>query len=149
MPITEISTATEDDLNDLIPLMDQYRVFYLQVSDPARARDFLLARLRNDESVIFLARVDGTPAGFIQMYPSFSSVSTARIWILNDLFVSASMRRLGIARDLMVYAASWSRERGAVRLVLETARDNGAAKTLYEDLGWVRDSTFDRYSLEL
>ncbi|MFV1979747.1 MAG: hypothetical protein ACC655_01210, partial [Rhodothermia bacterium] len=74
-----------DDLDVLVPLFDAYRVFYEQPSDPERARTFLTARMRMGESTIFLAGLDGEPAGFVQLYPSFSSVSTARIWILNDL----------------------------------------------------------------
>ncbi|HEY5565090.1 MAG TPA: GNAT family N-acetyltransferase [Rhodothermia bacterium] len=149
MPSLEITTSTSDDLDGLTPLFDGYRVFYGQQSDPGRARAFLLDRLERRESVIFVARVAGEPAGFVQMYPSFSSVSTGRIWILNDLYVVADKRRLGVARDLIQHAVDWARSQRAVRLVLETARGNGPAKTLYESLGWSRDTEFDRYSIEL
>lgn len=149
MPRTEIGTATIEDLDALTPLFDAYRVFYRQRSDTQRARVFLMNRLERDESIIFLARVDGTPAGFVQMFPSFSSVSTIRIWILNDLYVAADKRRHGVARDLINHAVAWAESQGSARLILETARDNNPAKTLYESLGWIRDTEFDRYSIEL
>ncbi|HUF10018.1 MAG TPA: GNAT family N-acetyltransferase [Rhodothermales bacterium] len=149
MQSLEITTATSGDIDGLTPLFDGYRAFYGQQSDPGRARSFLLDRLERRESVIFIARVAGKPAGFIQMYPSFSSVSTGRIWILNDLYVVADKRRLGVARDLILHARDWARSQRAVRLVLETARGNGPAKTLYESLGWSRDNEFHRYSIEL
>lgn len=148
MPHTEIITATIHDIDELTPLFDSYRVFYEQESDLARARAYLLDRLERFDSVIFLARTDGEAAGFIQMYPSFSSVSTARIWILNDLFVDAGKRRLGVAQDLILHAMDWAKSHGAARLVLETARDNHPAKNLYENLGWELDREFDRYSIE-
>jgi GNAT superfamily N-acetyltransferase len=83
------------------------------------------------------------------MYPSFSSVSTAVIWILNDLYVDRGNRRLGIAKALLEFAAEWAQTNGSARLVLETARDNTPAKSLYENLGWKLDEEFDRYTLEL
>lgn len=149
MPQTEITTATVDDIDELAPLFDAYRVFYRQPTDLARARSFLLERLERLDSIIFLARVKREAAGLIQMYPAFSSVSTARIWILNDLFVAEGNRRLGVARDLMQHAVDWGKSHDAVRLILETARDNAAAKSLYEELGWTVDREFDRYSIEL
>lgn len=149
MPSIDIRTATAHDLDALTPLFDGYRVFYEQESDPARARAFLADRLRQADSVIFLATVEDQPAGFVQMYPAFSSVSTTRIWILNDLYVIRDVRRLGVARNLIRHAMEWARSRGAVRLILETATDNIPAKTLYEDLGWIRDTEFDRYSVTL
>lgn len=147
--IPQITTATPADLDVLVPLFDAYRVFYSRPSDADRARNFLRERLDNGESVIFIARSDGQPAGFIQMFPSFSSVSTARIWVLNDLYVAANRRGQGIARALMRHAARWAKERGAARLILETARDNHPAKSLYDALGWELDTEFDRYSMEL
>lgn len=145
----EIRTATVGDIDDLSRLFDAYRVFYQQSSDPARARAFLLERFGAGESVVFLARCKGEPAGFVQMFPSFSSVSTARIWILNDLYVAKSQRRLGIAQALMDHAVRWAKENNASRLVLETAHDNHPAKALYEALGWCMELGFDRYSIEL
>lgn len=45
------------------------------------------ARLENHESVILIAEENGEFIGFTQLYPTFSSVSMKRIYILNDLFV--------------------------------------------------------------
>ena len=143
-----VDRAGPDDLEVIVPLFDAYRVFYGQESDQDRARAYLAARFVESDSVIFLARRDGVAAGFIQMYPSFSSVRTSRIWILNDLFVDASARRSGAAQALMEFATDWARESGALGLVLETAADNEPASTLYEKLGWKLQSDFKTYQLE-
>lgn len=145
----EIRTATVGDIDDLSHLFDAYRVFYQQPGDPARARAFLLERFADGGSIVFLARRKGEPAGFVQMFPSFSSVSTARIWILNDLYVAKNQRHRGIARALMDHAVRWAKENSSIRLVLETATDNHPAKALYESLGWRMETGFDRYSIEL
>ena len=144
-----IVEAGPDHLDALVPLFDAYRVFYEQPSDLERARTFLTARIRQGESTLFLARLDGDPAGFVQLYPSFSSVSTARIWILNDLYVAAFARRSGVARSLLEHAATWAAEDGAIELALETLIDNEPAKALYESLGWKMATEYDRYQLDL
>lgn len=149
MPDVSVSIAAAAELEDLASLFDGYRVFYQQPSDPDRARTFLRERFQHNDSVIFIARRDGVAAGFVQMYPSFSSVSTARVWILNDLFVAPHARRNGVARALMDFAVEWAAADGAARLILETARENVPAKALYRELGWMMDEEFDRFSLEI
>ena len=96
-----ISRAGPADLDALAVLFDAYRQFYGQPSDVPRARDWLRSRLRVGESVVLLARRGGAMLGFVQLYPMFSSVRTAKTWILNDLYVDANARRGGIARSLL------------------------------------------------
>ncbi|HET9819942.1 MAG TPA: GNAT family N-acetyltransferase [Rhodanobacteraceae bacterium] len=150
-PSIRISRATLADLDAVTPLFDAYRVFYQQASDRDGARAFLRARFEHHESEIFLARdaTDGLALGFAQLYPSFSSVSARRTWIVNDLFVATEARKRGVARALMAAAREFGRVSGAIRLNLETADDNHAAQALYESLGYHRDTGMRHYSLPL
>jgi len=145
-----VKRAALADLDAVAPLFDAYRQFYGQRADLAAARAFLDARLRREESVIFLA-VDGEGGndalGFTQLYPSFSSVSVRRLWILNDLFVRPGIRRGGVGRRLLERAKEWAIETDAKGLMLATAVSNGAAKALYESCGWRRDDEFEHYVL--
>jgi len=149
----EIVEAGPDQIEDLATLFDGYRVFYKQPSDVARARDFISERVARGESVIFLATGENngkeSALGFVQLFPTFSSVSTKRLWILNDLFVTAEGRRCGVGRLLMERARAYAESTGAKGLVLETAADNTPAQALYESLGWKRDTEFYRYELYL
>ena len=132
-----VHRTTLDDLDALIPLFDGYRGFYEQPSDTGLARDFLAARLQRGESVIFLATLDdGTAAGFTQLYPIFSSVRAARVWVLNDLFVAPAARKRGVAQALLDAAAAFGRGDGAIRLELETTPENDSAQSLYRNAGW-------------
>ncbi len=140
MAIT-LRRATLEDLDQVVPLFDAYRRFYSQPGDLQRARDFLSERLRRDESVILLAELDGRIAGFTQLYPMFSSVRTARLWVLNDLFVDESARRHGVARALLDGAAGFAKEQGAAGLMLETTRSNAPARALYRAAGWSEDES--------
>jgi ribosomal protein S18 acetylase RimI-like enzyme len=146
----ETRRATTDDIDQLCELFDLYRQFYAQRTDLNRARGFLLQRLSRKDSVILVA-FRGLPRllGFAQLYPTFCSISTARIYILYDLFVSADSRRVGVGRALLHAAKDYAVRARAARLELATAKSNLAAQTLYQSLGWLRDDDFDRYSLPL
>ncbi|GFZ95629.1 GNAT family N-acetyltransferase [Dyella caseinilytica] len=145
-----IRQATIHDLDTLVPLFDGYRQFYLQPTDPERGRRFLAERFAHHESVILLASDErGAGLGFVQLYPLFSSVSATRMYLLNDLFVSANARRQGVAKSLMTVAADLARKLGAVSMTLATALDNQPAQALYESLGWQREKHFCEYVLAL
>ena len=144
-----IRQATVDDVEPLVPLFDAYRQFYGRTSDAAAARTFLLARFANRESTLFIAHQGEMAIGFAQLYPSFSSVSLARIFILNDLFVQEQARRTGVASSLLSAAATFAVSLGAVRLSLSTALTNDAAQALYRSAGWNRDQQFSVYHLAL
>ena len=142
-----IRQATVDDVEQLVPLFDAYRQFYGRTSDVAAAR--ALARCANKESTLFIAHEGDTAIGFAHLYPSFSSVSLARIFILNDLFVQEQARRTRVASSLLSAAATFAVSLGAVRLSLSTALTNDAAHALYRSAGWNRDQQFSVYHLAL
>lgn len=130
--------ATEANLEEIVPLFDQYRVFYKQESDAMGAWNFLADRLNKKESIIFLAYFEGQPVGFTQLYPMFSSVSMQRSYVLNDLYVKASFRKKQIGETLLNRAKEFCISKQAKGLTLETTIDNPAQK-LYEKLNWEKD----------
>jgi ribosomal protein S18 acetylase RimI-like enzyme len=145
----QLRRATTDDISLVAPLFDGYRQFYGQVSNLALAQQFIQARLTQNESVIFIAvDANGQAQGFTQLFPSFSSISAKRLWILNDLFVLPAMRGQQIGRRLLDTAREFAQADGAKQLSLSTAHDNPAQK-LYEDAGYVRDQHFYYYDLML
>ena len=144
-----VRQAVLADLDALAPLFDQYRQFYRQASDMDAARAFLRERFNHGESVVFLAHEGTSLLGFTQLYPSFSSVSIARAFILNDLFVAEAGRRRGVAKALLAAAAGYAKALDARFMTLQTTRDNEQAQALYEQTGWKRDSTYLEYSLML
>lgn len=144
-----IQLARLTHLDLLLPLFDAYRQFYKQRSDVPGARKFLRERLKRDESVIFLAIQEGEALGFVQLYPSFDSVTMRRVWILYDLFVTPAARKRGVAKSLMERSRRLAVDTRAKGLILETAIDNRPAQKLYEQLGWKRDMAFHRYCLDV
>ena len=134
-----IRKATAGDVGRLAELFDAYRVFYGQPSDPALAKDFIVERLSQAESVIFCACTpDNRCLGFAQLYPSFSSVSAKRIWILNDLFVTETARGLGIGTQLLKEIKSFGIETQSKSILVETTTNNIGAQKLYQSSGYQR-----------
>jgi len=144
-----VDRAGPADLDVLAVLFDAYRRFYRQPADIEGARAFLRERLENDESVIFVARLDDEPVGFTQLYPLFSSVRMRRTWLLNDLYVAESARRHGVASALLDAARRHGNATGAHELTLQTGRDNKTAQAAYRKNGWIRQDAFYWYGFEL
>ncbi|WP_328590360.1 GNAT family N-acetyltransferase [Veronia nyctiphanis] len=89
------------------------------------------------------------PVGFTQLYPSFSSVSAQKTWILNGLFVKEEARGQGAGKALLDAAKAFTHSTGAKGLSLETAKDNHHAQALYESLGYEKDDRYYSYFLTL
>lgn len=146
MPEVTISRATVSDIDDLVPLVELYRGFYKQPAND-KTHQYVTDRLTRNEAVVFIARLDGVAVGFTMIYPTYSTVALAPIWLLNDLYVDESARGNGIATQLMETAEQGARDAGAARIWLRTAHDNTPAQALYEGRGWAQDLVFRRYDL--
>jgi len=142
--------ADASSLDQVAGLFDAYRGFYGQPANLPQSREFLAERLARDESVIFYAQDEsGQALGFVQLYPSFSSIDAHRTWLLSDLFTASQARGRGVGTLLMNAARDFSLATGAKGLILETATDNHTAQRLYESLGYVRDPGYYTYCLDL
>ncbi|AOP35519.1 acetyltransferase [Leptospira tipperaryensis] len=137
------------DLNPVSRLFDEYRQFYEKESDLSGASKFLEERILKGESKIYVAVDDDEKnyCGFTQLYPSFTSLSMKRTWILNDLFVRPEYRKQGVAKALIERAVSLARSMDAKYVSLSTAHNNKNAQKLYESLGFIKDEEFFYYSL--
>ena len=140
-----IRQAVLSDLDALAPLFDAYRQFYGRTTDLPGARAFLAARFEHNESILFIAHEGDAAIGFTQLYPSFSSASMARIFVLNDLFVDGRARGNSVAAKLLAAAVHYAQSLGAVRLTLSTEITNTTAQSVYEGAGWKRDEQFYVY----
>ncbi|MGL4818613.1 MAG: GNAT family N-acetyltransferase, partial [Bacilli bacterium] len=106
---------------------------------------FLTQRLANNDSIVFVAETDNAVVGFVQMYPTFSTVGLKVAYILNDLFVSAESRGQGAAQALMEACFAYCEDNNARYVALETARTNEQAQRLYEKMGMHVDEEMLHY----
>lgn len=146
-----IVQATLEHLDLLTPLFVRYREFYGELPFPDSSRKFLETRLKRQESVIYVALADDDDKllGFCQLYPSFSSLSLKRVWILNDIYVAEDARRQLVADRLLQTAKKMAKQTQAVRMRVATSRDNEVAQKVYESIGFVEDEQFKNYVLPI
>ncbi|VVP42859.1 hypothetical protein PS903_04858 [Pseudomonas fluorescens] len=149
MPLQALR-ADPSHLDKIASLFDAYRGFYGQPSNLTQSRNFIAERIARDESAIFFVEDDtGEALGFVQLYPTFSSIDAHRTWLLSDLFTTPAARGRGVGTLLMNTARTFALLTGAKGLVLETATDNLGAQRLYESQGYVRDTGYYTYCLDL
>ncbi|HWB25456.1 MAG TPA: GNAT family N-acetyltransferase [Chitinophagaceae bacterium] len=148
MSIT-VRIATLDDAPIIAPLFNAYRMFYGQRSDLDAASSFITERLRNNQSVIFMALYKTGVIGFTQLYPVFSSVSMKNAWLLNDLYVVETKRGMGAATALLEAAKEHGRQTGSAWVMLQTAANNHPAQMAYKSNGWVKDEEYYVYTINL
>ncbi|MCX6386857.1 MAG: GNAT family N-acetyltransferase [Solirubrobacterales bacterium] len=147
----EIKLASEDDLEELLPLMRGYCDFY-KVAPSDQALIALSRALLADpqhEGVQLIARADtGQAVGFATVYWTWHTLNPGRLAVMNDLFVSKQARGTGVADALILACADEARRHGALSLDWQTAKDNARAQKVYERVGAERSEWLD-YSLAL
>jgi ribosomal protein S18 acetylase RimI-like enzyme len=146
-----IATAGEADLADLLPLMRGYCDFYEVAPSDADLLALSRALIADPErdGVQLIARDDGGRAvGFATIYWSWETLNAARIGVMNDLFVAREARGSGLAEALIEACRRRCAERGARRLVWQTAHDNARAQAVYDRIGATRAEWLD-YSIDV
>ena len=146
----QVRKARLTDVDALSGLFDQYRVFYEKPSDEKAAKAFLTERITREESEIFVVfHPSGTMAGFVQLYPLFSSTRMKRVWLLNDLFVASEFRGQGFSVQLIEKAKELCRNTNALGMMLETDKTNSIGNNLYPKTGFVLDTAHNFYTWEV
>jgi GNAT superfamily N-acetyltransferase len=147
-----ITTVTEPDLPELLPLMRGYCDFY-EVDPPDDALLAMSRTLIADpelEGMQLLARDDdGRAVGFATIFWTWTTLSAARLGVMNDLFVAADARGGGHADALIAECAERCRARGASELAWQTAYTNERAQAVYNRVGAKRDERWLDYSLDV
>lgn len=145
----EVSPATEDDLDAMLPLFAGYQRFYgNEQPDDARNRAFFGQFVEPGDAGLLLKATDGGEiVGFANLYWTHSSVSAEPHALMNDLFVADTARGGGVGRALIEASREAARTHGARRMSWATALDNRTAQALYERTGADRSAWFE-YELE-
>jgi GNAT superfamily N-acetyltransferase len=130
--------VAEADLVDLLPLVRAYCEF----NGVERDNDelVLISRALIDdpehEGVQIIARgSDGRALGFATLLWTWATWAGGRIGVMGDLFVVSPARRSGVGRQLIETCRQESQRAGARGLTWTTAKDNLAARALYESVG--------------
>ena len=141
----EIRQASLEDIEGLVEAFEAYRIWYRKEADAVGAKMFLSERIKNKESVIYVAVEEQKILGFTQLYPLFSSTRMKRLWLLNDLFVHQDQRGKGISKLLIEAAKTLCRDTGACAVMLETEISNEIGNKLYPSIGFELNTSHNFY----
>jgi GNAT superfamily N-acetyltransferase len=115
------------------PLWKSYQTFYeVALSEEVTATTW--ARLHDPREPMFLlgAYVNGTLVGIVHYLFHRSCWTVADYCYLQDLFVAATARNLGLGRALIEAVEQEARAAGASRVYWLTKEDNNSARALYD-----------------
>jgi len=146
----KIIEAEPKHIEQVGELFDLYRQFYKYESNLIESTNYIKDRIKNNESIIFIAINDANKAiGFVQLYETFGSLDLGKIIILYDLYVKEDHRKNNIGKQLMIRSHEYAKKINAKRIQLSTATDNFIGQSLYESLGYVKDIDFYTYDFEI
>jgi ribosomal protein S18 acetylase RimI-like enzyme len=128
-------------------LWSDYLAFYKLSLDPA-ITDATLAKAMSDQSAIFMrvAELEGRVIGFTLSLTHEGTWITNLECYLEDLFVDETARGKGAGRALLDDLVALCQQNGWSRLYWHTARDNAAARKLYDS--YVETDDHIRYRIE-
>ena len=146
----KIIKAESNHIEQVGELFDLYRQFYKYESNLIESTNYIKDRIKNKESIIFIALNDVNQAiGFVQLYETFGSLDLGKIIILYDLYVKKDHRKNKVGKQLMLWSHEYAKKINAKRIQLSTAIDNFIGQSLYESLGYVKDIDFYTYDFEI
>jgi putative acetyltransferase len=137
---------TQLELADSGPHIELARMLFLEYQDSLgvdlcfQGFDLELQTLPGEyatpQGALLLAFVDGEAAGCCAMRPLFSSDYT-NACEMKRLYVRRAFRGFGLGRLLAERAMDMARQAGYACMLLDTLDEMEAARTLYEDLGFM------------
>jgi GNAT superfamily N-acetyltransferase len=132
-----IEPITTEQFETLLPMIAAYQRFYeVDDIDDERNRAFFARFIDpSEDGTLIGAWDDGRLLGYACLYWHKSSLAAADTVLMNDLFVDAEARGMGIGRALIEAAAQIAHTRGAHSLEWSTAPDNDTAQRLYDATG--------------
>jgi ribosomal protein S18 acetylase RimI-like enzyme len=105
---------------------------------------FLAAMIDSPDACVFVAEENGVIVGYV--FAALEPLSWKELrgpaGFIHDVAVREESRRTGIATKLMKAAMDWLCERGAPRVLLESAAQNSGAHILFHRLGF-RDTMIE------
>ena len=82
------------------------------------------------DGAIFVAEVDGRPAGFVLLWPVDGNAH------ITEVSVARAFQKRGLGRALVETAENWARRKGYAEMTLTTFRDVSWNAPFYEKIGY-------------
>ncbi|MBU0507688.1 GNAT family N-acetyltransferase [bacterium] len=148
-----VSQAKTEDLDDLLELTAAYQdeEESADVIDDEINAAYLKAFMGDpQQGVIFIGRTSsGQPVGFATVHLEPSTLRSARLPRLIDLFVRESDRRKGYGRQLFDHAVRWAKQQKHKELVWFIGNMNLTAQLFFDAVEGADQTGWLGYSLRL
>lgn len=147
----QIQPATHDDIDVLLPMVEQYWKFEaIEGFDANRVRA-LLTRVFDDGSLgrAWIARVYNEPAGYLLAVYVFSLEHQGLTAEIDEFFILPQHRGLGIGGQMLAAAEAQFRAEGCTNVALQLGRGNEAARRFYRQNGFEDRDGYDLVSKNL
>ncbi|MDT8377156.1 MAG: GNAT family N-acetyltransferase [Mariprofundaceae bacterium] len=136
-----IRQARIDDINTMTGLLSELFNIETDFAPNIRRQRQGLADLMNSREATLLVAVAGDEIiGMCTLQPLISTAEGGKVGLVEDLVVAASYRKSGVGRKLLKEIEATARSQGMSRLQLLSDRNNKAASTFYDHLGWATTS---------
>lgn len=144
--MTSVEIANRGDVESLVELEALLFAEDAGVHDPhadvtwplrEAAADFQRL-LADDNSVVLIARRNGTIVGHVVGYtaPSSPTRQPVTFGVLRSMYVRSNARGAGLGQLLTEAFIDWARERGCVEVHVDSYFENATARRLYERSGF-------------
>ncbi len=146
----KIYLATENDAELLAQLNDPVQKLHAQAHphlfkypvDLQAVTAFFRERLEGDQNSIFIAEIDGTPAGYVlcimQQRPEGMFHHAHKRMTIDQISVNPECQGKGVGERLMLAAEDLAREQGVINLELSTWGFNSQAHRFFERMGYAK-----------
>jgi ribosomal protein S18 acetylase RimI-like enzyme len=131
-----IASATERDLPLILKLIKGLAEYEKLAHAVASTEEILRESLfRKRVAEVVIGYAGDEPAGFAVFFQTFSTFLGVPGMYLEDIFVEARFRRMGLGRQLLVHLARIANERGYGRVEWSVLNWNELAIGFYKALG--------------
>jgi ribosomal protein S18 acetylase RimI-like enzyme len=146
--VITVRPATAQDYEVLCEILDEVDAlhrqklphFFRRPEGPVRERAYILEQLADEDVAIFIAEVEGQPAGLVHVVvqdtPPIPILVPRRWAMVDSIVVKERFRRRGIGRALMDEGQRWALSKGAAEIELSVFEFNKPARAFYESLGY-------------
>ncbi|BDI28583.1 GCN5 family N-acetyltransferase [Capsulimonas corticalis] len=139
----DIQIAAQNDIEALLPMIAELYAHERIPFDEAVLRPAVAALLADRAfGFICLARVDGTPAGYLIVTFGYDIEFGGRQATVTDVYVQPAFRRRGLAGAALRFAEEKCREHGVRALELQVSDGNTPASDAYEKAGFTMSGRF-------
>lgn len=135
-----IRRARPEDIDRLLPLVEQFYAHFGFAWDPVKKRRLLAEFLQRPEAGrLWVAQVEGRIVGYALVPFYFALEFDGPVALLDEFFMLPEMRGRGAGAKLLSEVMAALPGEGIQRLRLEVDEKHPAAAKLYERLGFIKD----------